>query len=577
MMPNITRGDRMGGLMVYLAGPGRANQHTEPHLVAGDPALMAWHDDNELGRNDALAIARHLDRPRKALGVEVPGGHVWHCSLSLRAEEGQLGDEKWQEIAERFMAKMGLDDAEGTKAPTRWVAVRHGVSEAGNDHVHVAVNLVREDGTKASIHNDRPRAQTACRELEIEFGLERLESAGQQRSSRGFDPAERQAAARRAARGAFENERRKGTEARSWPNLDQAERDSRVATAMVEDQPRWALARAVRGCATAARSEAEFVRRMRGQDVLVRARFAEGTDDVVTGYSVAAKPATGQRPIWYGGGRLARDLTLPRLRAEWPDTPDGASTAAAEWRAAKRGRKTAGRGPEHQPPGEHDWLTVEKDAQRLREQLRTVPVDDRQAWARVARETSGAFAAWSRKVEATPGPLAAASDALARSAELKQAPPAKDRTQGASLVGAALLLSAAGESKNGMVAQAAMFTALVNVAKAVHDAHRAQGDARQAARIAAVVRQELVTVAAQLPSAHEVQFERGAATAAQSGNESDVKAFEAVRRAQQGQRAPGQGYGSPVPNRLPTEDERAAAAARQRSRTSGRGSEREGR
>ena len=88
MMPNVTRGDRMAGLLVYLAGGGRHNEHTEPHLVAGDSAVMSWHDDNELGRGDALGIARHLDRPRRAHSVEVKGGHVWHCSLSLRAEEG---------------------------------------------------------------------------------------------------------------------------------------------------------------------------------------------------------------------------------------------------------------------------------------------------------------------------------------------------------------------------------------------------------------------------------------------------------------------------------------------------------
>ena len=122
MMPNVVRGERMGGLMVYLTGKGRRNEHTEPHLVAGDSAMMAWHDDNELGRDDALAIARHLDRPRRAHDVEVKGGHVWHCSLSLRAEEGQLTDDKWRELAESFVAKMGFDDAEGTKAPTRWMS-----------------------------------------------------------------------------------------------------------------------------------------------------------------------------------------------------------------------------------------------------------------------------------------------------------------------------------------------------------------------------------------------------------------------------------------------------------------------
>ena len=35
-----------------------------------------------------------------------------------------------------------------------------------------------------------------------------------------------------------------------------------------------------------------------GAGVLVRPRFADGTTDVVTGYSVAQRPADGGRPIW---------------------------------------------------------------------------------------------------------------------------------------------------------------------------------------------------------------------------------------------------------------------------------------
>lgn len=46
---------------------------------------MVWHDDNELSRASATEIARHLDRPRKTYGVEVKRGHVWQCSLSLKA------------------------------------------------------------------------------------------------------------------------------------------------------------------------------------------------------------------------------------------------------------------------------------------------------------------------------------------------------------------------------------------------------------------------------------------------------------------------------------------------------------
>ena len=39
MMPNVVRGDRMTGLMTYLVGPGRANEHTHPMVVAGDERI----------------------------------------------------------------------------------------------------------------------------------------------------------------------------------------------------------------------------------------------------------------------------------------------------------------------------------------------------------------------------------------------------------------------------------------------------------------------------------------------------------------------------------------------------------
>lgn len=291
MMPNVVRGDRMAGLLTYLTGPGRANEHTEPHLVAGDEAMMAWHDDDELGRDSALAIARHLDRPRTAYDVDVKGGHVWHCSLSLRADEGALTDEQWGAIARDFITAMEFDDNEGTKAPCRWVAVRHGVSKNGNDHIHIAVNLVREDGTKASTHHDFRRAQTAARALEARYGLEELESVRAERSTRGYNPAEREAQARARARAKYERTRTKqGTEMPAWEHLEGADRQARIASELRTDQPRYLLALKVRGCATAAQDEAEFVRRLRREGLIVRPRFADGRTDVITGFSVAERP-----------------------------------------------------------------------------------------------------------------------------------------------------------------------------------------------------------------------------------------------------------------------------------------------
>ena len=69
MMPNISRGGQMGGLMVYLAGEGRSNEHAEPHLVNGDSAMFTFFGDSELAPSTALAIAKHLDELRTAFGA----------------------------------------------------------------------------------------------------------------------------------------------------------------------------------------------------------------------------------------------------------------------------------------------------------------------------------------------------------------------------------------------------------------------------------------------------------------------------------------------------------------------------
>ncbi len=148
----------MAGLMIYLAGPGRANEHEEPHLVAGDPALMVWHDDNELNRDAALDVANALDRAIQFYKTGVDGGHVFHCSLSLAAEEGQLTDGQWAAIADDFMKDMDFTGDSG-KAPARWVAVRHGLSRNGNDHIHIVASMVRDDGTKWNSWKSKYKSQ----------------------------------------------------------------------------------------------------------------------------------------------------------------------------------------------------------------------------------------------------------------------------------------------------------------------------------------------------------------------------------------------------------------------------------
>ncbi|MDN5770127.1 MAG: hypothetical protein L0H24_04440 [Microlunatus sp.] len=491
-MPNVVRGERMSGLMVYLAGPGRHNEHDEPHLVAGDDALMTWYRDVELDSGAALTIARHLDRPRKLFGTEVTTGvyelqqtgrgtdgqptykrvrtgtkpaHVWHCSLSLRADEGQLSDEKWGQIASDFVRAMEFDDNQGSKAPCRWVAVRHGLSSDGNDHVHLAVSLVRDDGTKASTHKDFYRTQRAARALEVVHGLERLESsvAGEPGATRGFTPAEQRRAEERAAWVAKTTiEKRQG--AGAWDNLTPAERRHEVARRFRLNLPREVMARKVRGCAAASADEGEFVRRLRKVGLLVRPRFAEGTQDVITGYSVADRPASrAERPIWYGGNRLARDLGLARLREHsgWPDDPVKASEAAAEWNAAYRNRRIVAPGRETTEPAPEATAKFAEQLASVSRDLRSIPLDDHAAWARTAREISGVLAAWSVSTEATPGPLAHASHMLARSAQTYRRQEPMPGPARRALAGTALLVSAGAKLGRGPVGQAAMMHELI--------------------------------------------------------------------------------------------------------------------
>lgn len=277
--------------------------------MAGDDFLMTWYDDAVLHRDSALAIAAYLDRPRRAFGTEVTApvkdkhgtvigrkdAHVWHCSLALEPGEGPFTDALWRSVATNFASPMGFTQEDSGRSPARWAAVHHGLTKAGGDHIHIVASLVREDGTKVSTHMDQPRAQKVCNALEKKYGLRVLASRDSGTGMPGLKPAEVQRAAR----------------------LGRPEAE------------RLTIARTVRACAAAAADEAEFVRSCRREGLLVRARLAEGRGDVVVGYTVALRPVRGERPLYYGGNGLAKDLALPRRREQWPTSPQQATEAAA--------------------------------------------------------------------------------------------------------------------------------------------------------------------------------------------------------------------------------------------------------
>jgi hypothetical protein len=533
MMPNITRGDRMSGLMVYLVGEGRSNEHEDQHLVAGDPAIMTMYGDDRLDRATALAIARDLDEPRRAFGTEVTqlrtitdpdtgavqkarvDAHVWHCSLSLKAEEGQLSDEQWNAIATDFVDAMGFTDAGSGRSPARWVAVRHGLSTNGNDHIHIAVSLVREDGTKVNVHRDRQRSQDTARAMEEKYGLQLTTSRLSATAERGEKPAERQIADRSGA---------------------------------VEVKAHR-LERGVRAAAGAAQTEGEFVRRLHQLGIIAKPRFEAGRQDVIAGYSVAIRPVKGEPIVWHGGGRLARDLTLQRLREGWVDNPKAASEGAAEWQATWRNPvkyKPVNPGVEMREPTPEMWQDYTANVTQLRRQLKDIPKDDRATWAIVAKETSAAFAAWSERVEETPGPLADASRVLARSAQIRKHQVKPKPAGMASASGAAMLLLMASKGEKGTVAEAILFRQLVSTTRALFDSHNALRDARQARQISEAMGARLDSIRARLP---ELPAAAARATGAVTpANETAAEAALRLLDAQHG-KTPARSS-NPLPNRI---------------------------
>jgi len=407
-------------------------------------------------------------RPRSvALADATSDRNVWHCSLSLNPDEGELSDEKWGAIAGDFMREMGFDDPESPRPSARWVAIRHGKTTAGGDHIHIAASAVREDGTKADTFNDFTRAQAACNTLERTHGLVVLTSRENDRGTRGIKPAE---AARATRAGAPETSR-----------------------ALLE--------RTVRACATASTTEAEFVRRLRAQKVLLRPRYDTGTTGTVVGYSVAATPtaaerAAGTKPVWYGGGRLEKDLTLPRLRDEWDTTGTAEQNAAAEWSAARRGTAvTITTGRERTPLDPELLARAAEDIGKWNTYLTSIPVDDTAQWARAAGRTAGVFAAWSSRTEPTPGPLAKAAAVLSQSAQIpahQRITPDPERRHAG---GAALIvMQAALATRGGAAANALLLRQMMRTIEAFADAERAAGRIHQAHTLTLVRERELTTL-----------------------------------------------------------------------------------
>jgi hypothetical protein len=281
------RGEHVEGLIYYLYGPGRHEEHTDPHIVAG------WRHPAELepplradGGRDFRRLLGLLNQPHAAMGTWALARPVWHCSMRAAPQDKMLSDDDWAQIACDVMDRTGLAPFGQEDDAVRWVAIRH-----GDDHIHLVAMLARQDGRRPRVGNDRYRVREACLAAEQRYGLQRTA------------PGDR-TAARRPTRAESEKAGRRG----------------------LQEAPRLTLRRHVSTAAAAARSEEEFFAGLRRSGVLVRTRSSTRNPGEVTGYAVALPGDTSKagNPVWYGGGRLAADLTLPKLRRRWSQPGDSA-------------------------------------------------------------------------------------------------------------------------------------------------------------------------------------------------------------------------------------------------------------
>jgi len=335
VITKMQRGTRTRGLVEYLFGPGRAEEHTNQRIVAAWDE--AWQGITHPDGVQRALLAAEVDAPvHKLPEAAKPAEHVYHVSISNHGQDRNLSDDEWATVAEAVADKLGLSGTD-TRAGARWFAVHHGAASGDRDHIHFVATLVREDGRGIYLNKDKLALREVAKEMAARFGLAvrtREPGAGARGLSRpelalSQDPALADPGQARAV---------DTVTAATNEGGEQKPEETGAAGAVVESAvpvefPRRRLERTVRAAATAASTESEWLARLGELGVAVEARWARGGDRVV-GYRVALADTRREQgrstAVWFGGGTLAHDLTLPALRAGWARE----SNPAAAWRRA---------------------------------------------------------------------------------------------------------------------------------------------------------------------------------------------------------------------------------------------------
>jgi len=502
VITKMQRGTRTRGLVEYLFGPGRAEEHTNQRIVAAwDEAWRGITHPDEVQR--ALLTAE-VDAPVKRMPeVAKPAEHVYHVSISNHGEDRNLSDEEWATVALAVADKLGLTGTD-TQPGARWFAVHHGAASGDRDHIHFVATLVREDGRGIYLNKDKLALREVAKEMAARFGLEvrtREPGAGVRELSRPELAATLEAGEQRDQQPVAPS--RHSGEQQQQPDRG-GEGGAVVEPVAPVEVPRRRLERAVRAAASAASTEAQWLARLGELGVEVAPRWARGGDRVV-GYRVALADAptgqSGSKAVWFGGGKLAHDLTLPALRAGW--TRDGGPVTA--WRrvstpapapAPDPAPVVLGQGHDHTGtptstrPGPEDLgtkFTAATTTMRGAVVTARLVGGDGAAVARAARDTAGLLAAFAEHAPpADQRRLVAASAHLARAGQVAHGQPRGARSPlstGFAQVAATILTAASG----GTASTAVLLAQVARLTRTVAELHAVQhrvAAARDTARAA---------------------------------------------------------------------------------------------
>ncbi|MFF9688133.1 relaxase/mobilization nuclease domain-containing protein [Streptomyces sp. NPDC014623] len=292
MIANIVKpGHKTRGVLNYLYGPGRANEHTDPHIVASFDGFAP-----DPGRDPDATLAQLadvLDLRVKQAGSKALKNHVWHCSIRAAPEDRHMSDAKWAAIARRVLDATGIAP-DGDPDACRWVAVRH-----ADDHIHIVATKVRGDLRPPRNWNDFLRADKELEAIEKAYGLRQV-------------PRGDRTAAKRPTRTEQEKARRTGNARTSREHLRTV----------------------VRTAVSAATDTEEFFRLVEGSGALVEIQYFPSGD--VRGYKVALDGDTNARgqPVWFSGSTLAPDLSYPKIadRLTAPKAAPKEGTGFPAWR-----------------------------------------------------------------------------------------------------------------------------------------------------------------------------------------------------------------------------------------------------